>query len=170
MKLDFEIGDLVNFLLRARKKGYAGDGKKVENPERAGFKEFYYKEGDFEYRDSYAGYFQAPGQEVIRYKGKPAWMMSYSGGMLPKFHGDLKLAKETFNFLKKALQHATKEEPFRGPEFFKENDLIPFEYFDNHIGDIKKFSGCEIIEKVIDGSNVEVFRQNYSGGLIIDKS
>ncbi len=170
MEPGFEINDLVNFLLRARKKGYAGDGKKEENPERPGFQEFYYKKGDFEYRDSYAGHYQAFGQEVIRYKGKPAWIMSYSGGMLPQFHGDLKLAKETFTFLKKALQHVEKEAPFRGPEYYEENDLIPFQYFDNHIGDIKNFTGCEIIEKVINCRNVEVFRQYYSGGLIIDKS
>jgi len=31
MKFDFEIGDLVNFLLKARQNGYAGDGKKKKN-------------------------------------------------------------------------------------------------------------------------------------------
>ncbi|MCX6708773.1 MAG: DUF5680 domain-containing protein [Candidatus Woesearchaeota archaeon] len=172
MKLDFEISDLVNFLLKARLKGYAGDGKKEEKPERPGFKEFYYKEEDFEYRDSYAGYFQAPGQEVIRFKGKPVWTMSYSGGMLPEFHGDLELAKETFAFLKKTLQHVDPKKPFRGPEYFKELDKFgdtSFQYIDDNNGDVTNFEGVETILKEIDGSDVDVFRQNYVGGLIIDK-
>jgi len=69
-------------------------------------------------------------------------MMSYSGGMLPRFHGDLKLAKETFAFLKRALQHVKQEKPFRGPEIFRELDEFgdnKFTYLDDNNGDITNF-------------------------------
>ena len=85
--LEFDLEELILFLLRARNSGYAGHAEKVKTPQRPRFKEFSpYKEGPFEYVDSYAGTYYAPGQEVIRFNDKPAWNMSYNGGMLPEHH------------------------------------------------------------------------------------
>ena len=161
--MEFNVEDLVRFLIRARKCGYAGSAEKVKNPQRPGFKEFPpYAKGPFEYVDSYAGDYYAPGQEVVRCNGIPVWNMAYNGGMLPKFHGNLELSKRTYNFLKKALLRAKPEKPFRGPERFAEGD---FEYINKSEGDIKNFKGTErILFK-----NMEVFRQDYIGGLIIHK-
>ena len=161
-KLDFKLENLVDFLLRARNHGYAGSAEKVKNPQRPGFKEFPpYIEGDFEYVDSYAGKYYAPGQEVIRFKGIPVWNMAYNGGMLSKFHGQLDFSKSTYNFLKRALLEVDKSKPFRGPKIF--NDTSSFLYLNESEGDITNFKGIERILL----NNEEVFKQDYIGGLII---
>jgi len=89
--------------------------------------------------------------------------MSYNGGMLPEFHGDLELAKQTYSFLKKALLKVEKSKPFRGPLSFREGK---FYYSNSPIGDITDFNGIEHITQFI-GMNRDVFRQRYLGGLII---
>ncbi|KYK26233.1 hypothetical protein AYK26_05490 [Euryarchaeota archaeon SM23-78] len=162
-KLGFDLGELTNFILRARKHGYVGGAEKLIKPQRPGFKEFQpYVKGDFEYVDSYAGYYYAPGQEVIRYKEAPVWNMSYNGGMLLRFHGDLEFSKKTYEFLKKALAEVKPERPFRGPERFTDGN---FKYHDESEGDITNFKGTERIFF----RGVEVYRQDYIGGLIIPK-
>ncbi|MBW3013035.1 hypothetical protein KY340_02410 [Candidatus Woesearchaeota archaeon] len=159
----FEKTKLTEFLLKARMKGYAGDAPKIDNPQRPGFIEFApYKEDDLEYVDSYAGYYFAPGQEVIRFKGKPIWNMSYNGGMKMEFHGDHDFTHKVFLFLGKALQKVSPERPFRGPDKFKDGDFM---YIDKSEGDIAQFKGTEII--FFKGK--EVFRQDYMGGFIVWK-
>lgn len=162
-KIEFDLEELVKFLLRARKHGYAGGAEKVKTPQRPDFKEFPpYKEGDFEYIDSYAGHYYAPGQEVVRFKGRPVWNMAYNGGMLPKYHEDLEFSKRTYEFLKEVLLGALYSKPFRGA---KQVLIGDFEYLNKSEGDITNFRGTErILFK-----NKEVFRQDYIGGLIIDK-
>ena len=147
--------------MKAKTKTYAGDGAEVK-PQRPGFSELEYAEGDFDYRDSYAGFFSAPGQEVVRFKGIPVWVMAYSGGMLPQFR-DADFAERAFAFLKKALLLVKESRPFRGPNNLKKGD---FEYVDSSEGDIRSFLGRERI--LYKGQ--EVFRQDYIGGLIIGKS
>ena len=159
MGIDFE--ELAKFLVRAKKQTYAGDGKEV-NPQRPGFKELEYTWGDWEYRDSYAGFFSAPGQEVVRLHKNPIWAMSYNGGMRLGYGQDVIFAKRTFAFLKKALSNISPEKPFRGPPFFEDD---AYKYFDFNEGDIKDFSGTEHI--IYNGR--EVFRQRYIGGLIVPK-
>jgi len=73
------LKELAKFLVKAKMGTYAADGAEV-SPQRPEFKELEFIEGDWEYRDSYAGFFFAPGQEVVRYKRKPVWIMSYHGG------------------------------------------------------------------------------------------
>lgn len=159
----FNLEDLVAFIIRARNHGYAGSAEKVKNPQRSSFKEFEpYREGNFEYVDSYAGHYYAPGQEVVRFNGIPVWNMAYNGGMLPRFHGDSELAKRTFDFLKQALLRVDPSRPFRGPSSYI---FLPFMYIDKSEGDITNFKGTEKIFMTSD----EVFRQDYIGGLIIHK-
>jgi len=152
---------LAEFLVRAKISTYAGDGKEV-TPQRPGFNELEYREGDMEYRDSYAGFYCAPGQEVVRFKGKPIWAMSYNGGMIKKYQEDEAFSGRTFAFLKEGLKRVDKSRPFRGPDSFKDGD---FEYIDETEGDITLFNGCEKI--LYKGE--EVFRQHYLGGLILGK-
>lgn len=167
---EFNLEDLVEFLLEARKSGYAGSAQKVDNPQRPGFKEFApYKKGLFEYVDSYSGHYYAPGQEVIRYNGIPIWNMSYNGGMLPEFHGNLEFSKRVYNFLKIALLKAEKNNPFRGPPLFEDDN---FSYDNTSKGDITNFHGSERVWfKGFEEIFVQrvVFKQDYIGGLIIHK-
>src|SRR3989344_4745673 len=78
------LEELAKFLVRAKKATYAGEGMEA-TPERPGFKELEFIEGDWIYRDSYVGFFRAPGQEVVRFRGEPVWTMSYDGGMMLDF-------------------------------------------------------------------------------------
>ncbi|MCG2690268.1 DUF5680 domain-containing protein [Candidatus Parcubacteria bacterium] len=70
---------LLQFLLEARTKTYAGKGGKVK-PVLSGSKQLEYQEGDWLYRDIYyngPGIFM--GLEAIYFKDKAVWSMSYSG-------------------------------------------------------------------------------------------
>ena len=164
---EFTLKNLASFLVKAKIQTYAADEAEVpkEKAERPGFKELVHKEGDFEYRDSYAGFYFAPGQEIVKYKGKPVWSMVYSGGMLPKYQS-LELAKKTYSFLKLALQKVEESRPFRGPSYLKQKTADgAFEYVDKSSGSIGWFKGTEKI--LLDGK--EVYRQDYIGGLILSK-
>ncbi len=159
MALNLE--ELAKFLVKAKAKTYAGSGKEIL-PQRPLFKELEYIEGYWEYRDSYAGFYFAPGQEVVRFKKQPVWAMAYSGGMNSEYHGNRSFAELTYTFLKSALLKVEESRPFRGPRDYKDGD---FEYIDKSDGDIKDFIGTEKI--LYQGK--EVFKQHYIGGLILDK-
>lgn len=136
-----DLKELAMFLVKAKKQTYAGEGKEI-TPQRPDFKELEYSENDYDYRDSYTGFFYAPGQEVVRIKEVPIWSMSYSGGMRPEYHGDVEFAGKVFAFLKKALFKVTADIPFRGPKKFKEGD---FEYVNEVEGSVENFIGHEKI-------------------------
>jgi len=155
------LKELAKFLVKAKKQTYAGEGKEI-TPQRPGFKELEYSENDYDYRDSYSGFFYAPGQEIVRFKGVPIWSMSYSGGMKKEYHEDVEFAEKVFTFLKKALFKITEDIPFRGPKHLKEGD---FEYINEVEGDITNFKGHEKI--LFKGK--EVFSQDYIGGLIVHR-
>lgn len=159
--MDFSLQDLARFLVKAKKNTYAGGGKEIAS-QRPDFKELEFIEGDFEYRDSYFGLYQAPGQEVVRYKGKPVWLMAYSGGMKKQYHKDLDFAEQTFAFLVKALSQVEESKPFRGPDSLKEGD---YEYINKVDGDISQFRGRESI--LYKGE--EVFLHDYIGELVVSK-
>ena len=159
--MELNLEELAKFLVKAKSNTYAGDGNKI-SPQRPGFKELEYIGGNLEYRDSYSGFYLAPGQEIVRFKEKPVWSMAYSGGMVPEYHKNKDFAKQTFKFLKKALLRVEESRPFRGPEYFQEGD---YEYINSNEGTISDFKGTEKI--LYKGK--EVFKQNYIGSLIIHK-
>jgi len=163
-KKNINLKELAKFLVRAKTNTYASLKSKEIKSERPNHKELEFEDGDFYYRDSYVGFFQAPGMEEVRLgkEGKIIWTMAYSGGMLPEFHGDLELAKSAFTFLKEALSLVSEEMPYRGPKKLKRED---WEYFNSVNGDIKRFSGNEKIFF----KRKEVFSQEYIGGLVIEK-
>ena len=158
--MDNFIEQLNKFLGKAALGAYAGGGKGVE-PQRDGFIEYEYREDDFYYRDSYAGYIRSAGQEVVWYQGKPVWIQSYMGGMTPEHREDAEFAGETFSFLKKALSHGEKIESFqpRGERNFKDGD---WKYQCEWTGDITEFKGGEKI--LYKGDTV--FTHDFFGGLL----
>ncbi|MDP1743199.1 MAG: DUF5680 domain-containing protein, partial [Candidatus Amesbacteria bacterium] len=111
-----DLNKLQEFIQKAGAATYAGGGKEEENPERPGFKELVYTEGDWNYRDSYTGFFRARGMEVVRFQNIPVWTASYGGGMIT---GKEDLAKVTYSFLKKAMLAKDKNIfSGRGPNHF----------------------------------------------------
>jgi len=166
-KTPFALDDLVRFILRAREQSYVGGAEKIKNPQRPGFKEFApFREGLFEYVDSYIGYYYAPGQEIVRFKDVPVWNMAYNGGIAPEFHGDLEFARRINAFLRKALLNVKQERPFRGPSLLVQDDFV---YVDRSRGDITHFNGTERIFYRDDNVFKRVFKQDYIGGLIAPK-
>ena len=155
------LTELNRFLGKARLATYAGGGPETK-PQRVGFKELEFKEGGWEYRDSYAGFFQSWGQEVVWHKGKPFWNQIYGGGMTRKFQNNENFAVKTFGFLKKALSAGERQEEFqpRGPKKFSERD---WEYVCEWEGDITNFKGSE---KILFKGEI-VFTHDFLGGLIL---
>jgi hypothetical protein len=154
--------ELEAFLSRASKATYAGNGSEAES-QRAGFKELEYREGDWYYRDSYAGSLRSWGQEVIWRNNEPVWMRSYGEGMSDT-HMDSEFAGETFSLLKKALSADDTELVFqpRGPKEFHEGDWM---YHCNVEGDIEKFTGHESISY----KDQVVFVHDFLGGTVIPR-
>jgi hypothetical protein len=164
-KLIVDTNELARFLVRAKQNSWAGERGKVEEPQRPGFKEFVFKDGDWEYRDSYTAFFCAPGQEIARLKDQPVWAMSYDGEMEERYWGDIPFARKTFDFLKQALQEVNKSMPFRGPRKWTTGQYRGWVYECEVQGDIKRFTG---VEKIVHFGR-EAFRQNFIGGLIVSK-
>jgi len=164
-QLEFDLHELALFLVKAKKNGYAGGTEKVREAD--GSKTFTFQEGNFHYTDNYAGSYQAPGQEIVRWQrqdGQQIWRMAYSGGMFPEFWGDSKLKEQTYSFLQKVLMQVTPELPFRGPARYEDNN---FYYIMELYGDLKRFSGAEwITDKK---SETPIFSQDFIGGLVIPK-
>lgn len=155
------LQELNNFLGKAALNTYAGGGKEVD-PEEAGFTELEFKEGAWQYKDSYTGFFQSWGREVVWHNRKPLWTQIYGGGMTAQFHHNLTFAHKTFDFLKKALSAGEKQKGFqpRGPKKFVFEDWT---YSCVWNGDITKFEGRETILF----KNEVVFTHRFLGGLIV---
>lgn len=166
--MEINLDELTQFLFNAVLNTYVGNGKEVE-PWNPGFKELEYPEGgwpgaEWYYRDSYCGFYRAPGREVVYHKGVPIWSRWYDGGMEPEYRGKVQFAKTTFQFLKRALRGVDPLRPFqRGPSLLKASN---WKYESKTEGNIFSFRGWERIyymERL-------VFAQEYGGGLIIPKS
>lgn len=172
LRIDFK--ELASVLVEVKRKGYAGGGQEIPQDEvqRPGFKEIVVEarrgKRRYEYRDSYAGFFSAPGDEVVRMGGFkiPIWFMSYSGGMTYEFMGDVEFAKEAFAFLKQALQLVEESRPFRGPEILTGSGTFRDWHYENASeGSLTNFRGEERIYHM----DLLAFEQTYHGGLVVPK-
>lgn len=124
---------LIEFLVRAKKKTYAGKGPET-TPSRPRSHDLEYEEKNLLYIDTYLGGRLFSGEEALWRSGVPLWAMNYSGRVLSdRFNGD---------FLKKALLLVPKEAPYRGPALFKEGDFI---YARKSVGTPEWFQGYESI-------------------------
>ncbi len=153
--------ELNEFLGRASLSTYAGSGAETDSG--IGFHELEFREGDWHYRDSYTGFFQSWGREVVWYKEKIVWNSLYGGGMVSEYHGNRQFAHDTFSFLKKVLSAGEKVETFqpRGPNHFKEGD---WEYNCDWKGDIESFNGDEKISY----QGKVVFTHHFFGGFVVE--
>lgn len=161
MKLaQLDITEFLTFLKTAAAATYAGGGKKEENPQRSGFIELRYTQGNFDYRDSYTGFYRSWGTETVRHKGEPVWVSLYGGGMTD---GNEELALECFTFLKKSFNSKDENSSsFRGPDSFKDGD---WEYTYKQEGTVEQFSGYEEIKR----HGKVVFTHKIIGGFVVDE-
>lgn len=154
------LKEFNKFLGKASLATYISSGPELDS-ELTGFKELEFREGQWYYTDSYTGFFQSWGREVVWFKNSPFWTQLYGGGMEKKFIGNKKFAHETFQFLKKAMSAGEKIDAFqpRGPKKFSDED---WEYECTWAGDISKFEGSEKIFF----KNELVFTHKFFGGLV----
>lgn len=114
---------LVDFLLEAKRRIYAGQSDDATvTPLVPGSKQLEHRDGDYLYRDIYFGMAYFVGQEVVFHRDQAVWSMSYAGGVLP-LSRDSADARAIYAFLRLALRHGGKEEPYRGPAAFTRDSL-----------------------------------------------
>jgi len=154
------ITRLAAFLVEAKRRTYAGldDDATVSTPIIAGSKQLEYSDGDLSYRDIYFGMAFFVGQEVVTYKQRAIWSMSYAGGVSPDI-ADREKFLGVFAFLRKALLCIGEDQPFRGPSHFEQGS---YRYVNASGGGLARFHGTERIYLV----GMPVYRLRYSGGII----
>lgn len=111
------MNGLIDFLIKAKQKTYAGKGAETTSC-RPESHDLVYSEGDYMYYDTFLGGGKFVGEEALWVKGEPYWSMNYAGRVTGEnFSGD---------FLKEVLLLVPEDKPFRGPEHY-ENDGYTYE-------------------------------------------
>ena len=128
--------ELVQFLIEAKQKAYAGEGQHAA-PSRPASIDLPYQRGDYSYLDTYLGGFRFIGEEAVWHKGQTLWGMNYFGWMLVE-----EMPEGFSHFLKQALLKVTPEAPYRGPTAFKDG---AFEYRCSWEGTLERYEGRERI-------------------------
>jgi len=144
--------DAMNFLVRAKKATFAGNGAKM-TPTRPNSKDLQYVEGELKYIDTYLGGANFAGEEALWENDIPFWSMNYIGRNLSN---DVS-AESIMKFLTEALLLVPAEYPYRGPLQYTNGD---FSYACSIQGDFHWFSGTEEIH--YNGS--KVYELVFHGG------
>lgn len=140
----------IDFLCRAKKSTYAGNGLEVR-ASRTNSHDLEYVEGDFRYLDTYLGGERFSGEEAIWKKDIPLWSMNYIGRVLDEsFSG---------NFLKEVLSLVAKENPYRGPIMYEKGQ---YQYHCIINGEFEWFQGYEEIYF----NSIKVYECFFHGGII----
>jgi hypothetical protein len=145
--------DLSGFLVRAKKRTYAGGGDDAGADLPDGARELTYGEPGLLYRDRYYGWDPFAGEEAVLKDGRVVWSMNYYGRCLP----DGVLPAQIYGFLVKALAEVAEEAPYRGPEELHDGE---WSYTRDACGDIHEFRGAEKI--LYKGK--DVYRLVFHGG------
>jgi len=140
--------NIAEFLVRAKKATFAGDGAKME-PSRPNSKDLQYVEGTLKYIDTYLGGANFAGQEAVWKDNTPFWSMNYIGRTLSE--------NFSINFLTAALLLVPEEYPYRGPLRYADGD---YSYKCTVDGDFHWFSGLEEIFY----KNTKVYELVFHGG------
>lgn len=148
-----KVSELIQFLIMAKRNTYASGGNRVESSRRLS-KDLVYKEGDYEYFDSYFGNSAFSGQEVVYFKGIPIWSMNYFGEILNENQ-----SKDVIKILKESLLLVNKEMPYRGPKYHDKEEM---KYYCKVNGDFCSFNGEE---KIVYKNNT-VYELCFHGGYI----
>jgi transcriptional regulator with XRE-family HTH domain len=143
-------GEVIDFLCRAKKSTYAGNGKETK-ASRPNSHDFEYVEGDFKYIDTYLGGERFSGEEGLWKNDIPLWSMNYTGRVLDEaFSG---------KFLKEVLSLVSKDNPYRGPIMYEKGQ---HKYHCMVSGKFDWFQGYEEIYF----NNNKVYECFFHGGII----
>ncbi|HEX2946827.1 MAG TPA: DUF5680 domain-containing protein [Clostridia bacterium] len=146
----FVDGNVIDFLLRAKKATYAAHGAEIE-PSRPNSHDLQYVEGDLKYIDTYVGGEKFSGEEALWREDLPFWAMNYAGRIIADgFSGD---------FLKECLMRVPKEYPYRGPLVYQ-NGQYAYHCLIN--GEFEWFNGYEEIFS----NGIKVYECIFHGGCV----
>lgn len=153
--------ELSEFIVEANRNTWATDGGEVD-PQRPGYKELEYIRGNWLLRDSYTGYFRAPGMTTVYKDKRPVWTMAYAG------HGQTEdqydQVKTTFSFLKEALMAVSPSLPIRGPEEYVNGDKrYTFNLLEGDMTD-------GLWKEEITECGIVTFKQSGLVGVVINKT
>jgi transcriptional regulator with XRE-family HTH domain len=148
---EYAQDDIRKFLIEAKKNTYAGNANEEKISSRPGSHDLKYKQGDYEYFDTYLGGNRFIGEEAVFYKNQPIWAMNYKGIEInDKFSG---------SFLKEALSNIDPNRPYRGMEIYKEGN---YTYVCSVEGTFEDFHG----EEIMYCENEKVYTCNFCGGIV----
>ncbi len=120
-------------ILSEEKTNWSPDGTKIVGE---------FTQGNLSYTDSYNGFENFSGKEVLIHNGKPVWTRFYKGGVLDKTLTKTEI-EDIYTFLKKALCKFPNSSPQnRGPDRYEKG---LFEYESECEGTFEKFKGREEI-------------------------
>ncbi len=148
--------ELLDFMLKARTKTYAGAGGKVD-PKFDGSVQLEFSDGKWFYRDVYyVGNGIFFGMDIVHFNGKPIWGTSYFGD----FKGITE--EEADKILRKALMTLwDKTRLWKAVEWNQPG----YTYVCNGSGTIDELEGKEEIRK----HNKTIFAFYYRGGFIAEE-
>jgi hypothetical protein len=151
------LGELVAFIVRAKRQTYVGDGAKLLSY-RQGSHDLQFAEGDFVYHDCYFGGSDFVGEEVVYWRGTAVWAENYFGRIAA---AELISAERAGQVIKSSLSKMYAEGRFLGGFEATDGDCT---YHDASTGDATWFQGREWIER----AGQTAYELQYHGGLIRD--
>ena len=147
--------ELIKFLLEAKKNTYALWNKSKSIKEKDFSTTLVYEKWNYKYHDNYFGWEPFVWREVVFYKNKPIFMMTYYGFVENKAEDTSKI----YSFLQNALKLVSEDFPFRWPKNYQENDLI---YKNNFYWKLDRFHW---IEKIF-LNNKKIYEARYMWGFV----
>lgn len=142
--------NIIDFLCRAKRSTYAGNGAECRSS-RPNSHDLEYVEGNLKYIDTYLGGERFSGEEGLWQNDIPFWSMNYTGRVMDeRFSG---------GFLKEALSLVSEDNPYRGPIIYQNGQ---YKYHCIISGEFKWFQGHEEIYF----DNIKVYECYFHGGSI----
>ncbi|MGL5151933.1 MAG: DUF5680 domain-containing protein [Clostridium sp.] len=134
------------FLIEAKQNGRQAESCRPNSKDNT------FKKYEYYYYSSLIGNDNFIGQDVVWKSEKPFWAMNYSSKNLTA-----NIPSGFSYFLRNALSNATTDNPFRGPNYFEENDFV---YECTYTGDIASFIGEEIVRY----NGEIIYKLSFHGG------
>jgi hypothetical protein len=150
-----DVATLEAFIVRSKAATYVGDGKRLL-PYRLGSHDIQFSDGDLVYHDSYLGESDFTGQELVYFRQRVIWAMSYFGRIV---RPDQISAAEAGRIIKESLWNLYEQGRFLGGFSYVSG---PYTYVDTSEGDVTFFHGREWISV---GGEV-TYELLYHGGIL----
>lgn len=144
------LGELKTFLMKANIPHATGRAEIISEAD--GSRTIEYSEGDYRMHDNFFGGEPYGGRLVIFFKNKPVFMEVYYGQTS-------RPADKVYDFLREALQHPDKDNPYRGPAEYTKGQ---FTYKSSTEGDITN----HIVKEFIYDGDDEIYWAVIIGGLV----